>query len=259
MLHEYCERERLQLMNVEKRVLRQAGEAIFKHRMIEEGDRILIAVSGGKDSATLAHVLSQKKSVLPMRFRLTACHIATDIAPRDEAAEDRLADFLMGVGIEMNKRFVPVLERATSEKKINCVFCAMQRRMAILDVAKALDCNKVAYGHHLDDIIETLLFNMFYMAQISTMPARLELDTHDVIIIRPLCFTKESDTSLYAERFCADALMPGCECAADGRRARIKRLIGELAKEDDGVRDNLSAALGRVRLGYLREKLRGVD
>jgi tRNA 2-thiocytidine biosynthesis protein TtcA len=239
--------------------LRQVGEAIFKHRMIEEGDRILIALSGGKDSVTLAHALSHKKRILPMRFKLTACHIITDMAPRNESQEERLDKFLMELGIELNRRFVPVVERSDSGKKINCFYCAMQRRMAILDVAKTLDCNKVAYGHHLDDIIETLLLNMFYKAEISTMPARLELDSHDIVIVRPLCLTKESETAAYARRFGVVSADSPCPYGNDGRRAGVKKIIAELSAEDDRVRDNISAALGRVRLGYLREKLRGQD
>ena len=135
----------------------------------------------------------------------------------------------------------------------------MNRRMAILDFAKGMDCNKVAYGHHLDDIIETLLLNMFYKAEISTMPVRLELDSHDVTLVRPLCLTKESEIRTYARRHCVFEEAPPCPYGEEGRRARMKKLIQELADEDERVRDNLSACLSRVKLGYLREKHKGRD
>ncbi len=244
-------------MNLEKKIQRRVGEALRKHRMVEAGDRLLIGVSGGKDSMTLAHVLAHKRRVLPIEFELRACHIVTDMEPRDEEWEARLDSYFEDIGVPLTRRYIPVIQRLDPKRKMNCFFCAMQRRMAIISIAKELECNKIAYGHHLDDIIETLLMNMFYNAEISTMPARLELDDHNLVIVRPLCLVKERETAAFARRLdVVEQAGPPCPYGEEGRRVRVKRLIAELAEEDERVRDNLSASLGRVKLGYLREKLR---
>lgn len=243
-------------MNIEKKIQRRVGEAIRKHRMIEEGDRLLIAVSGGQDSCSLAHVLKTKQKVLPVAFKLRACHVVTDVAPREPEKEERMDAFFAGLQIPLERYYVPVLERLDKGKEMNCFFCAMQRRRKILRVALESGCGKIAYGHHMDDIIETLFLNMFYKAEISTMPARLELDNHDMVLVRPFCLTKKRQISVYAERFGLDDLEQSCPYGEDGRRDRVRALIDELAQEDERIRDNLAKSLTRVKIDYMQEKLR---
>ncbi len=244
---------------MEKKLHRRVGEALRKRRMIEEGDRLLIAVSGGVDSSVLAHVLRAKQRVFPFDFTLEACHIVTDISPRVEEEEVRLDQFCNELEIPLNRLFVPVIGRLNEERSMNCFFCAMQRRKRLLALALERGCGKIAYGHHMDDIIETLLMNMFYNSEISTMPARLELDDHDVVFVRPLSLVKKKEILVYAKRFGIVSLEQACPHNVDGRRDRVRKLIEELAEEDERVRDNLSAALGRVKTDYLREKLRDSD
>lgn len=226
------------------------------HRMIEDGDRVLIAFSGGKDSSVLTQVLSEKRKIIPITFELLACHLTTDLASVDPRQSEQHDRFFNALDIELTRRHVPILARLDPKFQMNCFFCAMQRRKTLLSVAKALNCTKIAFGHHLDDIIETLLMNMFYNGKIATMPIRLELDNHDVTIVRPLGLTKERDISTYAAQLGLIDDSPPCPYGESGRRARVKRLITELAREDPRIRDNLSAALGRVKLDYLKEKLR---
>jgi tRNA 2-thiocytidine biosynthesis protein TtcA len=150
-----------------------------------------------------------------------------------------------------------VVARLEPGEETSCFFCAMQRRMALLRIAKEHGCGKVAYGHHLDDVIETLLINMLFKAEISTMPVRLELDDHEIVIVRPLARVKEAEIKRYARRFGIEQAGPACPLGLDGRRQRIKQLIDELAREDPRIRDNLAASLGRIKEGYLVEKTRG--
>jgi tRNA(Ile)-lysidine synthase TilS/MesJ len=243
-------------MNIEKKIHRKVGEALRKHRMIEDGDRLLIAVSGGLDSCVLARVLKEKQRIFPIHFDLIACHIVTDVAPRDSEKEERLDDFFSSMEIPLERHFVSVIGRLDERRGMNCFFCAMQRRMKILRVALEKTCSKIAYGHHMDDIIETLFLNMFYKAEISTMPARLELDAHDVVLVRPFCLTKKREIAVYAKRFGLTDLEQACPYGEEGRRERVRRIIEELAGEDERIRDNLSRSLGRVKLDYLQEKLR---
>ncbi len=244
-------------MTIEQRIHRRVGKALREHNMIEEGDRILIAVSGGKDSSTLARILTEKQRYLPVKYELFGCHTVDDFFARNEEGEQKLDQLFQTLGVPLIRTQVSVLKHLDQDKKMNCFFCAMMRRKAVLGEAQKRSCNKVAYGHHLDDVIETLLMNMFYKAEISTMPARLELSDHDVTFIRPLCYVKEREIITYAERYALTEAGPPCPFGEGGRRARIKRLISELAEEDPKIRDNLSAALGRVKLDYLKEKLRG--
>jgi tRNA 2-thiocytidine biosynthesis protein TtcA len=244
-------------MGLEKRIHRQIGKAIRKHRMIEEGDRLLIAFSGGKDSLVLTHFLGWKRRILPIKFDLVGCHMTTDFKPIVKGHQGAYDAFFDRLGIPLERVHTPILERLEPGKEMNCFYCAMQRRKTLLSMAKKLDCNKIAYGHHMDDIIETLLMNLFYNSKIATMPIRLELDDHDMVIVRPLGYTKERELTTYAKRLGVPVESTECSYAENGSRLRVKKLIAELAKQDPRIRDNLSSALDRVRLGYLREKIRG--
>lgn len=240
-------------MNVEKRLHRRVGEAVSRFRLIEEGDHILVGISGGKDSTSLAKILVEKQKYFPVKFQVTAAHIVMDIFPRDDELISRIDDAFDALEIPLERRFVEV--KSDAKERINCFFCAMHRRMAMIRMAKALGCNKIAYGHHMDDVIETLLMNMFYKGEISTMPARLELDNHDIVIVRPLVLAKEHEVRAYAKRCgLSDIDGPPCPYGKDGRRLRIKRLVSELSKEHKEIRNNLFAALGRVKHDYLLEK-----
>lgn len=243
-------------MGIERLVHRRVGEAIRRHRLVEQGDKVLVAVSGGKDSAVLATVLAEKRRYLPIDFDLYGCHVVTDLAPRSEEKEVRLDRFFGELGIPLRRREALVLGRLDKNRPMNCFFCAMQRRKALLAEALEQGCNKIAYGHHLDDIIETLLLNMLYKAEISTMPVRLELDNYDIAIVRPLCKVKEREVELFAKRFEIPYDSEPCRYAEGGRRAMVKATIAQLAKEERRVRDNLYASLTRVKGEYLVEKLR---
>jgi tRNA(Ile)-lysidine synthase TilS/MesJ len=243
-------------MKIERLVHRRVGQALRQHRMIVDGDRILIAASGGVDSSVMAKILAEKQRSLPIEFQLVACQIVTDVVRRSEEGEQRLDHFFADLGLPLTRRHVGVEEHADPDQPMSCFLCAMFRRQALLAFAREQGCSKIAFGHHLDDIIETLLLNMAYKAEISTMPALLELDDHELAFIRPLSQTKESEVKRYAARFEIAPAAPLCPNALGGQRQRVKRLIADLSREDERVRDNLAASLGRVKADYLVEKLR---
>jgi len=243
-------------VKIERLVHRRAGAALRNHRMIEDGDRVLIAVSGGIDSSVLGKILAEKKRSLPINFELVACHISTDLVEMKPKEYEWLENFFEKLKVTLYKREVSVLGRLKPGKPLNCFFCAMQRRMMLIRVAKNLGCTKIAYGHHMDDIIETLLLNMFYKAEISTMPSRLEMDNHDITIIRPLCETTEAEVKRYAKHFDIIQTTPKCPYDDKTRRSGIKNMITEFAKKEPRIRNNIYASLGRVKSDYLKEKLR---
>ena len=243
-------------MKIERLLHRRVGAALRRHRMIEEGDRILLAISGGVDSSAMARILAEKRRNLPVRFELVGCVVETDLFGYAPGGSRWLNRYFEDLGIPLIRRRAAVLARMAPDRKLSCFFCAMQRRKALVDVALEERCSKIAYGHHMDDIIETLLLNMFYNAEISTMPARLELDDHDLVLIRPMCLAKEAEVKRYARRFEMIEAVERCPHGDRGRRAAIKKIIKDLAEVDGRVRDNISASLGRVKPGYLVEKSR---
>jgi tRNA 2-thiocytidine biosynthesis protein TtcA len=243
-------------LDLESRIRRKVGAALRVHRMIEPGDRVLVAVSGGADSSAMARILAGKRRTLPVRFELIGCHVVTDLFPRNEPGEAWLDEYFSALGVPLVRTFVEAKRHLKAGKPVSCFFCAMQRRKALIAEATARGCTKLAFGHHLDDIIETLLLNMIHGGAIAAMPARLELDDHPVTIIRPLCRVKESEIKELARNAGVESAEQRCGLGLDGRRARVKRAIADLAAGDGRVRDNLAASLGRVRGDYLLEKLR---
>lgn len=246
-------------MKIERLVHRRVGAALRRHRMIEDGDRVLVAVSGGVDSSVLARILAEKRRNLPIKFDLLACMVETDLFGHPDGGRLWLHEHMDRLGVPFITRKVEVLGRMDPARRLSCFFCAMQRRKALVATALESGCTKIAYGHHMDDVIETLFLNMFYNAEISTMPARLELDDHDLVIVRPLCLTREAEVKRYAQRFEIREAVERCPHGDDGRRAAIKKMIDDMAAVDGRVRDNIAASLGRVKEGYLLEKLRKTD
>jgi tRNA 2-thiocytidine biosynthesis protein TtcA len=243
-------------LDLEGRIRRKVGAALRVHRMIEPGDRVLVAVSGGADSTAMARIHADKRRTLPVRFELIGCHVVTDLFPRNEAGEAWLDAYFAELDVPLARVFVEARRHLPPGKPLSCFFCAMQRRRTLIAEAVARGCAKLAFGHHLDDIIETLLLNMIHGGAIAAMPARLELDDHPVTIVRPLCRVKEAEIKAFASGIGVVPAEQRCGLGLDGRRARVKRAISDLAAGDDRVRDNLLASLGRVRGDYLVERLR---
>ena len=243
-------------MDLEARIRRKVGAALRAHRMIEPGDRVLVAVSGGTDSSAMARILAEKRRTLPIRFELTGCHVVTDLFPRNEDGEAWLDAFFSSIDVPLVRVFVEARRYLPAGKQLGCFFCAMQRRKALIAEAEARGFTKIAFGHHLDDIIETLFLNMIHGGAIAGMPVRLELDDHPLTIVRPLCRVKEREIKELARSAGLVSAEQRCGLGRDGRRARVKKAIADLAAGDDRVRDNLLASLGRVRADYLVERLR---
>jgi tRNA 2-thiocytidine biosynthesis protein TtcA len=164
-------------------------KAVLDRRLIEDGDRILIAVSGGKDSTVLAMTLAAIRPALKMNYSLAALHISTDFCAC--CKKSVLSSHLEGWGIPFTDVFVPVIGRLKAGRKMNCYWCSTQRRGELLRYALETGCNKIALGHHLDDIIETLFMNMCATGRLSAMPVLLRYRKYPVKLIRPLCLVEE--------------------------------------------------------------------
>jgi tRNA 2-thiocytidine biosynthesis protein TtcA len=242
------------LRQLTKRLLGQVGQASQDYALIEPGDHIMVALSGGKDSYTLLDLLRQLQARVPFRFELTAVNIDQGHPgfPRHV-----LEDYLKAEGYRAHfviEDTYSIVKEKVPEGKTYCSLCSRLRRGILYTTARRLGTNKIALGHHKDDLIETLLLNMLYAGQIRSMPPRLLSDDGDNIVIRPLCYSAEADIAEYA-RLRQFPILPCDLCGSqDGlKRQQVKQLIATLEADNPKIRGNLFAALGNVRASHLLE------
>ncbi|HNK53830.1 MAG TPA: tRNA 2-thiocytidine(32) synthetase TtcA, partial [Ottowia sp.] len=191
-----AEREALKL---EKRLARQVGQAIADFHMIEAGDRVMVCLSGGKDSYGLLDILLKLKARAPIHFDLVAVNL--DQKQPGFPAEV-LPNYLSGLGIEHHietQDTYSIVKAKIPEGKTTCSLCSRLRRGILYRVARQLGCNKIALGHHRDDMLQTLFLNMFFGGKLKGMPPKLVSDNGEFIVIRPLAYVAESDLVAWAE------------------------------------------------------------
>ncbi len=182
-----------QLTKLEKRLRRNVGQAIAEYNMIEDGDKIMVCLSGGKDSYALLSILMKLKESAPINFELVAVNLDQK---QPGFPEHILPQYLEELGIEyhiIEENTYAIVKDKIPEGKTTCSLCSRLRRGVLYKTAKNLGATKIALGHHRDDMIETLMLNMFYGGKIKAMPAKLVSDNGEHVVIRPLAFCKESE------------------------------------------------------------------
>ncbi|MGB5703826.1 MAG: tRNA 2-thiocytidine(32) synthetase TtcA [Polyangiales bacterium] len=238
--------------SLEKRLAHEMGRCIADFDLIEPGDRLMVAISGGKDSYTLLHLLERARQRAPVPFEIIAVHLDQGQPGYDGAPlRDWLGDKRYTHHILRQDTYQLVTERIP-EGKTYCSMCSRLRRGILYNAAERLGCTKIALGHHRDDAIETLMLNMMFNGSLSAMPAKLRSGDGRNTVIRPLLYSSERDIAAYA----ADLDFPIIPCNLCGSqenlwRQEVKQLLDDIERRVPQVRQSMLAALKNVHATHL--------
>ena len=238
-----------------KRLHRQLGQAVADFNMIEDGDRVMVCVSGGKDSYALLDLLTGLQQRAPFRFELVAVNLDQK---QPGFPEHVLPEYLARIGVPFHieaQDTYSVVKRLVPEGQTMCSLCSRLRRGILYRVARELGATKVALGHHRDDIIVTLLMNMFFGGRMKTMPPKLVSDDGRHVVIRPLAYVAETDL----ERWAALRDYPIIPCTLCGsqeglQRAQIKAMLRDWERQYPGRSDNMLHAMGSLTPSHLLDR-----
>jgi tRNA 2-thiocytidine biosynthesis protein TtcA len=234
----------------EKEIRSLVGKAIHRYGLIQNGDRILVGVSGGKDSLTLLHLLKERQKRVPIHYELVAVHIDLGF---DSGRAEILKDYFERQDLSYHIELTDIGRRANSpENRENpCFLCSWERRKRIFQLANRLKCNKVALGHHKDDIIETLLINIFYSGEISTMLPLQSLFKGKITLIRPLSLVEEKKIGRFAQAMNLPFGPSGCPSSGRTKRKEVKEIIEALNKKNHRVKGNIFRSLSNIKMDYM--------
>ena len=246
-----------ELLCLRARLTKRFHKACADYGLIADGDHILIGLSGGKDSLALVELLGKRAQIYVPRFKVTAVHVR--VKERDYHSDlSYLEDFCTRMRVPFVVRDTEIGSRESEieKEKDPCFLCSWYRRKVLFDVAQELGCNKIALGHHKDDLIETLLMNLIFQGSVATIPPLLQMEKMPIQMIRPLCLIEEKDIQYYAELSGYEKQVKLCPLEKVSSRADVKELIKHLEALNPNVRDSIWGAMENIKDGYLPKKMR---
>ncbi len=244
----------LQSQSIERRLTRGMSRALMDFEMLAEGDRVMVCVSGGKDSYTMLDLLRELKKRAPIRFDLVVVNVDQG---HPGYPADRLRDYMRAENYDftmVEENTYAIVTEKIPEGKTFCSLCSRLRRGILYRVASSMGCTKIALGHHREDILQTLLLNLFFAGQLGTMPPKLVAqDGH--VVIRPLAYCAEEDIAAYAK----EKAFPILPCDLCGSQDNLQRkivgtMINELEAKHPGIKAVMLAATQNVRPSHLLDK-----
>lgn len=236
------------------KVERKVKKALFDYELITDGDRVLIGLSGGKDSLALVDFLGRRSKVFSPRFKVVVAHIVMSNIPYQSDME-----YLKSRAEEYNLPFITYetsFDPSTDTRKSPCFLCSWMRRKALFEIAKQQHCNKIALGHHQDDILETLLMNLTHQGAFGTMPPKLKMNKFDMEIIRPLCLVEEKELIQVADFRNYQKQLKNCPYESGSSRSDIKEVLKQLEKINPEARYSLWASMTNIQEEYLPPKIK---
>ena len=235
-----------------KKISRKAGVTMRDHQMVSSGDHVLLGLSGGKDSMILLEVMADRKSAMPFDFKLTAAHIrVADIGYQAELHV--MQEHCEKLGIDFIVKDTAIGESDKKQKGI-CFLCSWNRRKALFDLTRELNCNKLVLGHHRNDALETLLLNMIYHGSISSMPYTLKMFDGRVELIRPLLDMNESLLHAYADLRAFNAEGEKCTHETSNHRDEIRKMMAGIEELHGPGPHNMFRAMDKIFSEYLPQK-----
>ncbi|MEE9408892.1 MAG: tRNA 2-thiocytidine(32) synthetase TtcA [Polaribacter sp.] len=240
------------IKQITKKLQRSVAEAIQQFSMIEDGDKMMVCLSGGKDSYTLLNMMLHFQKVAPISFDIVAVNLDQK---QPGFPEEILPKYLSNLGVDykiIEKNTYKVVMDKTPEGKTTCSLCSRLRRGTLYEAARDLGCNKLALGHHRNDIIETFLLNFFFAGKLETMPPKFMNDAEDLIVLRPLSFCKESDIETYSNAL-NFSIIPCNLCGSQEnlQRKKVKEMIANWEKESPNQTSVMMNALQNVSPSHL--------
>jgi tRNA 2-thiocytidine biosynthesis protein TtcA len=249
-----ADRARREQLKLAKRLRHQVGRAIADFGMIEDGDKVMVCLSGGKDSYTLLDILLQLQKKAPVRFSLTAVNLDQK---QPGFPEHVLPEYLRSLGVDfhiLEQDTYSVVSRVIPEGKTMCSLCSRLRRGALYTYAEQNGFTRIALGHHRDDLVNTFFLNLFFHAKLSGMPPKLLSDDGKHVVIRPLAYVRETDIEAYAEakRF---PIIPCNLCGSQEnlQRKQVKKMLEQWERESPGRVETIARALGDIRPSQLSD------
>ncbi|MBA3005714.1 MAG: tRNA 2-thiocytidine biosynthesis TtcA family protein [Proteobacteria bacterium] len=233
-----------------RQVNRRIGQAMQTYSMLSHGDSVLVAVSGGVDSLVLAWLLQMWLQKAPISYTLRVVHIDMGFRGQGKSGANPVAE----IREQLNRFGISLLveqARVMDEAERNCFFCARQRRHQLFNLAREYGCNKIAFGHHKDDLIETLFLNMLYSGNLSTMVPKQDLFDGRLSLIRPLAYIEKHEVQKIAITLGLAPIDNLCPLAGNTRRDQVRKVLQALYDQDPDVKASIFASMANVREGYL--------